>query len=145
MGIKSFLRRWLGIEPAQKTVKTTVARAYQQPLMVRRPYEVVATMPKQRINTSRPRTIEGFYAKVGGTKSMLELERFGDYDYILRIKSELYYGKQQYRLQCRQIHARSPVAIIFDTLNEAESFKRKLINYHERMKAKAAKGGLNFN
>jgi len=134
MGLKSFLRRWLGIEPAQTTVKKTVGRAYQRPI----PIPVKSNLLK--INP-----VIDFYNKCGGYETLRVVEsvnKKSDWvwvsthgrDWRIIVKTTADISSGNYRK-----------TKVFVNANEANSFKRKFLAHHERMKAKAAKGGLNYN
>lgn len=144
MGIRSFLRRWLGIESVEKTVKTTVGRAYQQPVATARmPYERVER-PVRLKRISKPRTVQGYYEKIGGVKAVSNIERYyGRPENWLRIHSD----NAHYRVKC--ITTPEPkqrdITIKFTSKLEAINFRNQVIAHHERMKAKAAKSGLNYN
>lgn len=151
MGIRSFLRRWLGIEtpqtPGNTPGKTKVGRTYQQPLMVRLPFEADLSSTGKRAHTSKPKTVAGFYDKAGGYIVFSKLEQLGNADLWLRINNDTNSrtGRRQYRLECLQTDGRTPITKIFTTVQEASKFKHNLLAHHERMKAKAAKSGLNYN
>jgi hypothetical protein len=147
MGIKSFLRRWLGFVSEQTTVKTTVGRAYQQPVPVRITLNPQMLINGKRAHTARPKTVAGFYEKAGGYAVFSELEKSSNPDLWLKIINDTNSRtrERQYRIECMQTQGRTSITKIFPTINEAIRFKRNLLAHHERMKAKAAKGGLNNN
>jgi hypothetical protein len=150
MGIRSFLRRWLGIESVEKTVKKTVkktvGRAYQQPVLVRLPFEQV---PYQHNSTYKrfAKTVADFYTKCGGYSNIQQSERtFGDTINWCRVASR----GNEWRIYVKDCKIRKDnehlaYSKVFSTRDKALSFQKQFIAYHERMKAKAAKSGLNYN
>jgi len=140
MGLRSFLRRWLGIESAQTTTKKTVGRAFVKPLQLNNNTPL-------REHASKPKTVAGFYDKAGGYHAFCKLEKIGSYDNWLRIRQDRNWQTNniQFRMHCVLPTSKSGYSKIFKTHREASSFKSALIAHHERMKAKAAKSGLNYN
>jgi 5-methylthioribose kinase len=139
MGIRSFLRRWLGIESVEKTVKKTVkktvGRAYQQPVRQRR-----TSVLSDSQYMFRAITLEQFYAKCGGFDGIERMRKtYGDYRNWLSVVSR----HPKWRV-CLTENTKM-ITKSFDDKLSAHEFLEKFIAYHERMKAKAAKSGLNYN
>jgi hypothetical protein len=115
--------------------------------MVRLPFEADLSSTGKRAHTSKPKTVAGFYDKAGGYLVFSKLEQLGNADLWLRINNDTNSrtGRRQYRLECLQTDGRTPITKIFTTVQEASKFKHNLLAHHERIKAKAAKSGLNYN
>jgi hypothetical protein len=146
MGLKSFLRRWLGIESVEKTVKKTVGRAYQQPVLVKR---ISPVIPYEQNNNYKRRTksVAEFYNKCGGFHNLSIIEEtYGDYSSWCRIST----SGVEWRFRVKDYRVKSNGRCMgysksFLSRDRAQSFHRAFIAHHERMKAKAAKSGLNYN
>ena len=146
MGLKSFLRRWLGIESVQTTANTTVGRAYHRPVMVRLPFEKV---PFQHNSNDKrcAKTVVDFYSKCGGYINMKLIERtFGDTMNWCRVSIR----GNEWRIYIKDCNMRNDnrhfeYSKVFPTRDKALAFQKQFIAHHERMKAKAAKSGLNYN
>lgn len=146
MGLKSFLRRWLGIEAAQTTVKKTAGRAYQRPVLVRLPFDKV---PYQHNSTYKrfAKTVADFYAKCGGYSNIELSERtFGDSSKWCRVSTSGHEWRI-YVKDCKMRNDNRHLAYTktFSTREKAVSFQKQFIAYHERIKNKIAKSGLNYN